>query len=1012
MAGDVCTDDARRDDVDGVEDVEEADDVEDVRPGRAVAPWVRTRLRTAPGAAAALGALVLLTAVLAAAFPRAVDAYEGEGLRREIAGAPVTGTVLQLTAPQAGLELPEDARVAAMRPDALDAVYRRALARLADPLRVDLTQSAYGVRTGEPLIGTDRWLPRPDGLPPRFTLATQSELAAHATVRSGRLPSASSSALSSASASGNSQPQEVEAAVTTATARQLRLRVGTVLALNDFGGAPALSVRITGIVEPRRPDGSYWAVEPLLCTPGLTATASKPPEYRWEAGLLLAPGAAPALLGTRTDAEKYWRFAPDTEGLTAADAPALVRRIASLEDGPGLLRMREIAGGNAEVESGLGAVVGSHLATREEIARIVVVAAVGAGTVAAVVLAMAGGLIATGRAAELALLRARGGSLPGIGGRLLAETAVIVLPAAAAGLLLAVLLVDGSGGGGGARLLPAVYGVAAVALIACAALPVRAVLPLRRARAYGDRDDLAATRPSRRRTVAELTLLLLAAASVVALRGRGTSGSSGGSGDLLVSAAPVLVALIAAFVLVRLYPLPLRYAVRPVARLRGVVGFLALARAGRSSSSAATAPLLALLIALTTAAFGGSVLAGITDARDRVALLAVGADARISTPGDGVPLPAGAEGAVRRVAGVREVTAVRIESARLEKIPAAEFESESASASASSAEREKPVTVIGVEPDSYTRLARQQELGAFPAGSLKAGAPKAGAPKAGDGRGGVLDAVASPAVAERLGTGPRRIVLPEGEVTVRITAVRSGTPAAPRAEFLLVDAVGLPAAEPTTLLVTGDGLDGGKLKAAATPQDKPQPPAQASSSASASASAPEVSLLSAERAAFTASPLQSGAERIYAVAVLAGAVYAVITLLLSFLHSTRERTALLARLRTMGLGNRQGRLLLGLEALPQALLAAGGGVLVGWATVRLLAPGIDLAQLAVGSGAGPGAGFGSGAPAGGVSLSTDVWSLVLPAVGVLVLAGVVAAGQAWWAGRRGSMTELRVGDTR
>ncbi|MYZ41268.1 ABC transporter permease, partial [Streptomyces sp. SID4917] len=141
--------------------------------------------------------------------------------------------------------------------------------------------------------------------------------------------------------------------------------------------------------------------------------------------------------------------------------------------------------------------------------------------------------------------------------------------------------------GGGVRLLPAVYGASAVALLACAALPLRAVPPLRKARAHVGRDDLAAARPSRRRTVAELTLLLLAVASVAALRRRGTSNSSAGAGDLLVSAAPVLVALIAALVLVRLYPLPLRHAARPAARLRGAVGFLALARAGRSSSATA-----------------------------------------------------------------------------------------------------------------------------------------------------------------------------------------------------------------------------------------------------------------------------------------------------------------------------------------------------------------------------------------------------------------------------------------
>ncbi|MFE3599336.1 FtsX-like permease family protein [Streptomyces sp. NPDC059142] len=923
------------------------------RAARAVAPWVRTRLRTAPGAAAAFGALVLLTAFLAAAFPRAVDAYESAGLRREITAAPVADTMVRMTAPQAGLELPEPARVAAMRPEAIEAVYREAATRLTDPLRADLAQSAYGVRTGEALIGTDRWLPRPDAVPPRFTLAAQSGLAAHATVRNGRLPSAGPHG-------ADARTTELEAAVTTATARELRLRVGTVLALSDAYGAPALTVRITGLVEPRDPEGGYWSAEPLLRTPGLTATPTKPPQFRWEAGLLLAPEAAPAFLGIRADAQKYWNFAPAIGGLTAADAPELVRGTAALEDGPGLLRMREIAGGNAAVETRLGAIAADHLATREAISRIVVVAAFGMAAVAAVVLAMAGGLIAAGRATELALLRSRGGSLAGIGGRLLAETAVIALPAAGAALLLAAVVLDGDG----VRLLPAVYGASAVALLACVAMPLRAVLPLRRARAHGERDDLAAARPSRRRTVAELTLLLLAVASVAALRRRGTaSGSPDGAGDLLVSAAPVLVALIAALVLVRLYPLPLRYAARPAARLRGIVGFLALARAGRSSATATAAPLLALLIALTTAAFGGSVLTGITEARDRAAVLAVGADARISTPGDALPLPAGTERSVRETDGVREATPVRIDTV-----------AEPAPAPGDGPALQKPVTLIGVDPGPYSRLARLQGLGAFPAGELTARGPD-----------GTVNAVASPATAARLGTGPRRIVSSAGEVTVRITAVRPDTPAAPRTEFLLVDRAALTAREPTTLLVTGERLPGADLRAAARTA--------------------EVTLLSEERAAFTPSPLQSGAERIYTVAVLAGALYAVVALLLSFLHAARERTALLARLRTMGLTGRQGRLLLGLEALPQALLAAGGGILVGWATIRLLAPGIDLAQLAVASAA-------PVSSAGGVSLRTDGWSLVLPALAVLLLAGAVAAAQAWWAGRRASITELRAGDTR
>lgn len=49
------------------------------RAATACAPWVRTRLRTAPGAACAFALLVVVTAFLAAAFPRAVDNYENRG---------------------------------------------------------------------------------------------------------------------------------------------------------------------------------------------------------------------------------------------------------------------------------------------------------------------------------------------------------------------------------------------------------------------------------------------------------------------------------------------------------------------------------------------------------------------------------------------------------------------------------------------------------------------------------------------------------------------------------------------------------------------------------------------------------------------------------------------------------------------------------------------------------------------------------------------------------------------
>ncbi len=124
------------------------------------------------------------------------------------------------------------------------------------------------------------------------------------------------------------------------------------------------------------------------------------------------------------------------------------------------------------------------------------------------------------------------------------------------------------------------------------------------------------------------------------------------------------------------------------------------------------------------------------------------------------------------------------------------------------------------------------------------------------------------------------------------------------------------------------------------------------------------------------SPLQSGAEHLYTAAVTSAAGYAALALLLSLASTAPERTALLARLRTMGLTRAQGRRLLVLESLPQALPAALGGVLTGWAAVRLLSPGIDLTTIAVSA---------PTSPAGRAELSADPWSLAVPAVAVLVL---------------------------
>ncbi|MBC9718055.1 ABC transporter permease [Streptomyces sp. TRM66268-LWL] len=900
---------------------------------RAVAPWVRTRLKAAPTQALALALLVLVTAFLAAVFPRAVDTYETEGLHRALAdgGLERSGIEISMATGEYFAAAPEQAVDAELtrryQPHILDEMKR--------PLHPDRSEIAQGAQTSRPKTALDPWLPRPQAKPPEFVISTQDQVDRHARVVAGRLPQGKGITAAS---------KQAEAAVTVATAKTLKIKVGSVLHFPVEGGKP-VGLKITGLVEPLNPQGSYWSFDPTLRTPSLAVT---PPSLEsvkyWQAGLLLAPDAATILLAIDPNPQVYWRVPIDVGGLGVPDLPAVEKLVASLENGPATTRLHDAIAPTVSVNTELDSITAEFTAARTAITPVVSVAVFGIGAVALVVLLMTAALTASRRTTEITLLRARGGSVRGITTRICAETAVVAVPAAALGWWLATLVrPDG-------RLIPSVAGAAAVALIACSALPVRAVVGHLRLRAHGGREDLIAAKPSRRRTVAELTVLVLAVGAVAALRRRGSDDADG-----LISAAPVMVALIAALLLVRLYPLPIRFLSRPLMRRRGAIGFLSLARAGRTSAAQAL-PLLALLVALTTAAFGGSVIAGIADARDEAALQTVGADVRVNAQPNKA-LPEDLADKLRAVDGIREVSPVYIDANM--RMP----------------DGGKEISLIAVDPESYARLSGRTGLGAFSAGELKASGS------------GALPALASADAAKRLGRGEHELRSIPGDFTAKVTGVLETTPASFGAEFLLIDVSALPEATDSALFATGSDYDRTQLsKAVAT-------------------AGPSVAFeqRTDQRATLSDSPLQSGAETVYGFAVAAGAGYAVLAVLLSLLQSAPERTALVARLRTMGLGKGQARRLLVLEALPQALLAAAGGALVALAAMELISPGLDLGRIALAAQA---------EVFGGARLRMDPWSLLVPAGAVVLLAVSVALAQAWWTARQTSLTELRAGDAR
>ncbi|CAM5665008.1 hypothetical protein SALBM311S_05991 [Streptomyces alboniger] len=393
------------------------------------------------------------------------------------------------------------------------------------------------------------------------------------------------------------------------------------------------------------------------------------------------------------------------------------------------------------------------------------------------------------------------------------------------------------------------------------------------------------------------------------------------------------------------------------------------------------------------------------EARDQAALRSVGADARVE--GDD-SLPAALPDRIRSSPGVRELTEVGIDyQAKPDDGPAS-------------------IPLVGADPADYAALAARTGLGAFDAGELEAGGePKAGeqpeadgklepgrvsksggnpeaggrstpggkAPHEGESRrpastGVPLPALASPAAARAHGTRPFPVRLEDGSsITVRIALVRDRTPAVSGTAFLVVDRAGLSAsaARTTALLVTGDHLNPGQLRRM-------------------TGDFGSVRLRAEERARYVDSPLQTGAERVYAAAVAVGVGYAVLALLLALLRSAPERVALLARLRTMGLTRAQGRRLLILESLPQATLAAVGGTLTGWATIRLLSPGIDLTTIALAS---------AQAPSGRhPSCTRTRCPRRDPPSPCCCLRRGSPRHRRGWSGRRGSVRELRAGDER
>src|ERR1700678_742228 len=267
-----------------------------------------------------------------------------------------------------------------------------------------------------------------------------------------------------------------------------------------------------------------------------------------------------------------------------------------------------------------------------------------------------------------------------------------------------------------------------------------------------------------RRIVAELSAAGAAIAGLAVLRGQGVTAAGAAGSDVTLSTnwfltlAPVLVAILAVLITLRLYPLPVRAAVRIARRRAGATSYRALAAPSRTS-------------------------------RSSVSWKTTGADAVVAAENSSVTYASpAAERDVAAVRGVRRFAAVW--------------------STAWTSPGGQQITVVAVNPAQYAALTATTPFPAIPPGALSV-SPRPVTPAT------TIGVLASPAAVAALGRGTSQLtsINVTGPITVHITGTLSATPAAPSGggAWILMPVQTLPGAggtpQPNSLLLTGTSID-------------------------------------------------------------------------------------------------------------------------------------------------------------------------------------------------------------
>ena len=570
-------------------------------------------LRSRPGGALTVAALILLLSLLATAAPFALGVLADASLRERLAALGPVDRDVQTTQP--GLpqidyaSLPVDPTAEQVWGALLAAVAEVTTA--AEPVLADRLDAARIVT----LVADMPVFEDPDALD--LSLAFDPDFADVVELVDGRMPEPAAQLVS---ADGSAIGTRMEVLFSADSAAQMQWAVGETRTTGSID-RPTQTV-LTGTFRAVDPEADYWQHVPSVLSPKIFDDGNGP---RKVTGTAFAHPASLASTYTLTGAPTTTVWYPlDTQAVdsaTAAELAAALRKFTSVshtigttEEGAGILSLRFTADVTTTIEVAL-----SQQAATTAVLAMVVAGPVG---VAAAVLILGCRLMLERRRASLRLLSARGASTGQLRGLLGLEGVVVgVLPAA---LGAAIAIVPGMVIFGGTPVAADIIPSVILAMAPAGILVVMASSAAERR----ERADLGGRTP-RLRPILEGAVVTLAILAVVLLFLRGYGGANGSELDLLQAAAPLLLSLVACLITLRLYPLPLGAVFARSRRSVTLNAFLGSARALREPTIGLT-PVLALVVGVSVAVSSGVLLSALQGGLEQSAQSQVGADLRVN----------------------------------------------------------------------------------------------------------------------------------------------------------------------------------------------------------------------------------------------------------------------------------------------------------------------------------------------------------------------------------------------